>query len=99
MKEYILCADLNYNGVIVCGYRHGDCYEIIRKLTGDNEGPGREDQGFLTSLNRFVCRREAWIIAKESNQIKYGLIASTAEDEDESTLISENLYYNEKEDD
>jgi len=93
MKEYILCAAINYNGTIVCGYRHGDCYNILMKLlnleTSDNL-PGRECQGFLTSENRYVDRKEAWKIAKQNNQIKYGeKVSDRGED---SELISENLY-------
>lgn len=52
--------------------------------------PGREKQGFMTSLNRFVDRKEAWKIAKANNQIKFGMKAS--ENGEESELISENLY-------
>jgi len=47
-------------------------------------------KGFITSDNRYVNRREAWKIAKASNQIKYGLEAS--ENGEDSMLISENLY-------
>ena len=89
----ILCAAVNYNGTIICGYRHSDCYEVLKKLLGlttSDELPGREHQGFLTSDNRFVDRKEAWYIAKENNQIKFGLIAS--ENNEDSILISENLY-------
>lgn len=93
MKEKILCASVNYNGTIICGHRHGDCYDVLKNLLGlttSEELPGREHQGFLTSDNRFVDRKEAWIIAKENNQIKFGLDAS--ENGEESILISENLY-------
>ena len=92
-KEFILCASLNFKGVIVNGHRHSDCYEILRKLKPDlkdDELPNRVDQGFLTSENRFVDRREGWKIAKENNQIKWGLEAS--ENGEQSQLISENLY-------
>ena len=89
-KEFILCASLNFNGTIISGARHSDCYEILRELYADPVLPSREDQGFLTSLNRYVDRKEAWKIAKENNQIKFGLTASEAGDD--SVLISENLY-------
>ena len=93
MKEIILCSAIVYNDTIICGYRHGDCYDILRQLipniTEDDE-PGREYQGFLTSTNRYVDRKEAWKIAKENNQIKIGLVAS--ENGEDSILISENLY-------
>ena len=89
-KEFILCASLNFNGTIISAARHSDCYQILRELFADPVLPSREDQGFLTSLNRYVDRREAWKIAKENNQIKFGLTASEAGDD--SILISENLY-------
>ena len=89
-KEFILCASLNFNGTIISAARHSDCYEILRELFADPVLPSREDQGFLTSLNRYVDRKEAWKIAKENNQIKFGLTASEAGDD--SILISENLY-------
>jgi hypothetical protein len=92
-KGFILCASLNFNGIIISGHRHSDCYEILRKLKPelkDDELPGRETQGFITSENRFVDRKEGWKIAKENNQIKWGLEAS--ENGNDSQLISENLY-------
>jgi len=92
-NEIILCAAVNYNDTIICGHRHSDCYKVLQdllNLTSSDELPGREYQGFLTSKNRFVDRKEAWIIAKENNQIKYGSEAS--ENGEDSILISENLY-------
>ena len=56
--------------------------------------PQRENQGFLTSLNRYVDRKEGWKIAKENNQIQWGLSAS--ENGEDSQLISENLYQKRK---
>jgi|TARA_R110000851_G_scaffold112921_4_gene237324 hypothetical protein len=105
-KEYILCAAIDYGGVIVSGYRHGDCYEVLEALVGkieESELPDRNKQGFLTSQNRYVGREEAWVIAKANNQIKFGLNASDHDDDilidglgisekPKSMLISENLY-------
>ena len=70
--EFILCAALNYNGTIISAARHSDCYAIIKELFTDPVLPEREHQGFLTSKNRFVDRKEAWKIAKTNNQIKWG---------------------------
>lgn len=92
-KETILCSAINYKGTIVCGHRHSDCYEVLGKLASNldtTELPKREDQGFLTSLNRFVDRKEAWKIAKANNQIQFGY--NSALDNEDSILISENLY-------
>lgn len=55
--------------------------KLISKL------PDRDHQGFLTSLNRYVGRKEAWIIAKENNQIVYGLKASEAIDEEKTKVV------------
>lgn len=93
MTEIILCSAINFKGTIICGYRHGDCYDILRQLKPDiteDEEPDRTMQGFLTSLNRYVDRKEAWKIAKANNQIKFGLEVS--DNGEDSILISENLY-------
>lgn len=55
-----------------------------------NEEDRKIHQGFITNLNRYVDRKEAWKIAKQANQIVYGLKAS--ENGEDSILISENLY-------
>lgn len=75
-------------GLVFCGYRHAHCMYSMCSVTGKRSVTtevGRYIQGFLTSENRFVDRKEAWIIAKRENQIKkqsggYG------------TLYSEDLY-------
>ncbi|MGL6120671.1 MAG: hypothetical protein ACRC0V_09220 [Fusobacteriaceae bacterium] len=87
-------------GFVVCGRRHNNCYQTIKDLKGDlktyfesidiSEDNYREHQGFLTSLDRYVDRKESWGIAKSNNQIQFGLTAS--ENEEDSILISENLY-------
>jgi hypothetical protein len=87
------------SGFIITGRRHSDCYALLKNLvTEDNYQSILNDHcdkdgkhhGFLTSTNRFVDRKEAWKIAKENNQIQFGLIAS--DNGDDSILISENLY-------
>ena len=90
-------------GFVICGRRHHNCYQIIKSLTNQtpNERIGslinsmtteeqRKHQGFITSLDRYVDRKEGWSIAKANNQIQFGLSAS--EKEEDSILISENLY-------
>jgi len=107
-KEFILCAAIDYDGTIVCGHRHGDCYDVLKSLIGEIDAdklPARDKQGFLTSENRYVGREEAWVIAKERKQVVHGLKASDRDNDelDEldkhlgikkpvSILISENLY-------
>ena len=87
-------------GFVICGRRHNNCYQTITDLRGDvngyfkslnmSEGDYREHQGFITSLDRYVNRREGFKIAKANNQIQFGL--SATENGDDSILISENLY-------
>ena len=90
-------------GFVICGRRHNNCYQTIKSLTGQtaNEKIGdlinslsdeelRKHQGFITSLDRYVDRKEAWGIAKENNQIQFG--SEESENGEDSILISENLY-------
>jgi hypothetical protein len=91
-EEFILCAALNFNGNIICGFRHSDCYATLREVGKvENEAlPQRENQGFLTSHNRYVDRKEGWKIARKKNQIVFGL--EVCDFGDDSILISENIY-------
>jgi len=87
-------------GFVVCGRRHNNCYQTITDLKGDvhkyfaslniTDDDYRKYQGFITSLNRYVDRKEGWLIAKANNQIKFGLVG--CENGEDSILISENLY-------
>ena len=96
--DKILCAALLYNGNIVAGYRHSDCYQTIADILGVDTCcddwankipnlPGRKEQGFLTSKNRYVSRSEGFTIALQNNQ----LILPYREGQ-EKILISEDLY-------
>ena len=91
------------SGFVVCGRRHHNCYQTIKSLTSKSpserigtliqsmtEEEQRIHQGFITSLDRYVDRREGWDIAKANNQIQFGLIACG--DVDDNILILENLY-------
>ena len=91
-KEFILCAALNFNGSIICGHRHSDCYKTLIDVikVKEEDLPLRDNQGFLTSLNRYVDRKEGWIIAKRNKQIQFGL--GVSDNGEDSALISENLY-------
>ena len=63
------------NGIVICGWRHGNCIAINKSLTGyrtvtfAEDGVGDHEQGFLTSKNRFVDRYEAMKIAFEAGQV------------------------------
>lgn len=85
--ERILCAaikmSINDETIIISGYRHGDCFNIIHKLC-PNKYINQDEQGFLTSFGRFVDRIEAKKIAKQADQLIRNSVFSE--------LISEDIY-------
>jgi hypothetical protein len=68
-------------GLVFSGHRHGQCIYSKCAITGlrDCES-GENEQGFLTSKNRFVSREEAAQIAFDSSQIKQSKISLYSED-------------------
>lgn len=75
------------SGLVVCGLRHHNCFHtlsLIKKHITEREARLRTMavQGFLTSHDRFVDRREAAEIAVTAGQAKG----------DPSPLFSEDLY-------
>lgn len=75
-------------GLVVYGWRHGNCISLMKAQTGyrtvtyANDGVGEHEQGFLTSKNRFVSRKEAGEIAFKAGQIE----------KENDYLFSEDLY-------
>lgn len=72
--ERIICAAIWYKdfempihspnnidrGVVLCGFRHGHIISQILSLTGKRTCEvGESVQGFITSKNRFIDRKEA----------------------------------------
>lgn len=86
-------------GFVICGRRHSDCYSLIthmcslmnmaHKVDYYQKLITRKHQGFMTSTNRYVGKKEAYEIAEYNNQIQWG---GKAIDKDDMQLISENLY-------
>ena len=79
-------------GIVSAGFRHPNCFTTLSVLFPNRDYLVVSDeerkckQGFLTSSNRFVDRKEAAKIALEAGQItelKYG---------NENELYSEDLY-------
>ena len=75
-------------GLVICGLRHCNCYQTIYILS-NNESKYKLQfkkitEGFLTNLNRFVDREEAYIIALNAKQIDSRINGSA--------LYSEDLY-------
>jgi hypothetical protein len=57
-------------GLVFSGHRHGQCIYTKCAVTGlRDSASGENEQGFLTSKNRFVSREEALIIALRENQV------------------------------
>ena len=93
-NEFIICAAVNYDGTIVCGRRHKDCYLTAESLLKKHvhvqkpQFTDRENQGFMTSTGRFVTRAEAFKIAKANDQIIHKMF----DNDSEGSLTSEDLY-------
>ena len=101
-REYILCAAIWYNdgkerihlprniktGIVVDGWRHGNCIMILSEMYPNrdyiiNNKTGKTTiQGFLTSEGMFVNRKDAGEIAFKAGQI----------DKETDCLFSEDLY-------
>ena len=60
--ECVVCAAVRAsNGKIVTGRRHIDAIRALQEMLGyENEEPSGDNQGFVTSTNRFVNRAEAY---------------------------------------
>ena len=60
--EIVICAAVRASdGKVVSGYRHSDAIRTLQAMVGyEDEQPCGEDQGFVTSTDRFVDRREAY---------------------------------------
>jgi hypothetical protein len=80
-------------GIVVCGQRHGHCIDIMRSLgtlrsvTFGPDSVGENEQGFLTSKNRFVERIEAAEIAAKQGQVQIDSLINPM-----VGLFSEDLY-------
>jgi len=85
-QEICICsAILLKDGRIVRGERHCDCYTTMqRKRITDRE---EAKQGFITSRNRFVDRKEGQIL-----QLKANIKSADKEGYRGEELFSEDLY-------
>lgn len=68
------------SGIVVCGYRHCDCFVTLRAIPSIDYK--QTVQGFLTSAGRFVEREEAARIFR----------ATVGEPDNLKHLYSEDLY-------
>jgi hypothetical protein len=82
-------------GFITCGRRHCNCIQTFAQIVGfpysetSLEIMKTEIQGFLTTKNRFVDRKEAYKIAFEADQI---IGPNKGYSENSIGLTSEDLY-------
>lgn len=85
-------------GYVISGIRHNNCYAVLLSILGNRElfdqyidsvEHSSKDMGFITSMNKYVDRKEAFIIAKENNQLLYPKLYGT---EQENILTSECLF-------
>ena len=81
--EKIVCSAIYFNdgkkyahqpvnideGIVICGLRHCNCFAVMGATALTKTTPNV--QGFLTSKNRFVDRKEAFKIAYTAKQLKH----------------------------
>ena len=81
MSKEIVMACIKYCDRIYTGFNHTECFN---KLNREERiiVHSRLEEGFIDSDGNFVDRKQAMIIAKEANQVKF----------EKSTLMSEDLY-------
>ena len=98
----IICAaieveiEFENEPVIICGYRHNDCYETFYKLNPQLSKQARRGMrslrdGFLATGNRFLDRYEAYDEAIKCGQLSAANREYKA-DRYENMLYSEDLY-------
>lgn len=88
MKEIVICAAVISNtGKIFRGHRHSDCIRTMREI-GEEPDKWRQSQGFITSKNRYVDRKEGFNLQKLA-----GIASANPDGYDSSKeLYSEDLY-------
>jgi hypothetical protein len=58
------------NGSVFTGKRHGDCYQMIKFITGDKESCKDSIQGFINDKLQFLDRTEAYHEALSCGQCR-----------------------------
>lgn len=100
--EKILCAAIWINngeqytqqpkniksGVVITGRRHHNCFITLLILRGKIDyDKNKIEQGFLTNTDRYVDRKEAYLIAAKAKQL---ILPRT--NKPNTILLSEDLY-------
>jgi hypothetical protein len=92
MSEHIVvCAALRciQDGILVLGVRHYDApmHEHIKRIRSiDPYALVNWEQGFIDNKGNFLTREEAWVVARDAEQIIRRVGG------DGTKLFSENLY-------
>lgn len=76
--------------LVVCGHRHGDCFEVISQLGARWHGC-KQTQGFINHKGEFLDRYDALIHARECGQLSE-THRYYQEDNRINELYSEDLY-------
>ena len=89
--EIVICAAIRMaDGYIIRGHRHCHCIKIAYDIPRYNENwecPFGDDQGFITSSNRYVTREEGMKL-----QLAAGITSVAEGGYRGNTLFSEDLY-------
>ena len=92
IPQKIICAAIrNKDKSIICGARHYD--EVMHKQIKSSSEcwfPGTVEQGFIDQRCNFLTREEAYVIAKEAQQIVRRCGGDMVDGK--GRLFSENLY-------
>lgn len=89
-KEICICsAILMPDGYIIRGHRHDSCFWVANRMPRYKDDVSHDDvvQGFVTSKNRFVGRREALIL-----QMTAGIASAAPGGYRGDELFSEDMY-------
>lgn len=89
-KEIVICAAVRAkDGKIVRGHRHNDAMRTLQGMPAyrDERFYAEEDQGFITSFNRYVTREEGRAL-----QDAAGIPSADPGGYHKGTLFSEDLY-------
>ena len=88
--QRVVCSAIRSKetGLIICGARHHDSImrAQVEACTMDRLEAKQAEQGFIDQYGKFLTRKEALVIAKEQEQIRYRCGGDTVQ------LYSDNLY-------
>jgi hypothetical protein len=101
--EHILCAAIMYNGVIIAGYRHSDCYKVLEMMRKTIHEAVDQSMIFMTldlddglpgrDKQGFLTSHNRYVNRVEAWEIaKANDQIAFGKDSSDDFLISENLY-------